>query len=810
MIGNYRLFSASFAALLCVAALVSTAHAQDVQYSPQEEQIPGPACANLPQWYQGKPRTCSPGELAFWLHDIEHWRDERHLRVGYDPSAYDNPALKWTQSSFIQPQMMIHDRYFYDPIAHKYTVDKYLADLDKRYGGIDSVLIWPTYPNIGIDSRNQFDLFADLPGGTAAIKQMVDDFHRHGVKVLFPVMVWDQGTRQDPQMWQTLSNELAAVGADGVNGDTLDGIPMTLALDSAKSDHPLALEPETGLAADEMVNYNTMTWGYWNYSFVPAVSRYKWLEPRHMVNISDRWSRDHTDNLQFAFFNGVGFESWENIWGIWNQITPRDAEALRRTATIERTFASLLISPDWQPHAPTLNFGVFASKWPGSNQTLWTIVSRNGYDIDGRQLQVPHEEGVHYYDLWHGIELHPRIEDNQAILDFDMEAHGFGAILETKQSLSELSPDIQKLINEEKQWSAKPLSDYSHEWNPLPQKLVEIPKTTPATAKAPANMILIPAVDYTFRVNGIEIEGSNDDGVDVQYPWEDSPRRFHDHRMHIDAFWIDKYPVTNADFKHFLDATHYHPADDHNFLKDWTQKDGSPSTFPDGWEDKPVTWISLEDARAYAAWAGKRLPHEWEWQYAAQGTDGRRYPWGNFEGPATPSAAAVQTQIISQPPPAPAAPESSPTPAPIKGSRRKAGQQPAPPLVKPAPQTAPPTTATAAASCPTCPPIAMGATPYPDRGRTELPPSEVYIHPNGASPFRVMDLTGNIWQWTDEYIDEHTRYAILRGGSHYQPQGSRWYFPQAYELSQHGKYLLMAPSIDRSATVGFRCVKDAN
>ena len=68
---------------------------------------------------------------------------------------------------------------------------------------------------------------------------------------------------------------------------------------------------------------------------------------------------------------------------------------------------------------------------------------------------------------------------------------------------------------------------------------------------------------------------------------------------------------------------HYHPADDHNFLRDW--KDGN---YPAGWDNKPVTWVSLEDARAYAKWAGKRLPHEWEWQYAAQGTGWPPLPVG--------------------------------------------------------------------------------------------------------------------------------------------------------------------------------------
>ena len=72
-----------------------------------------------------------------------------------------------------------------------------------------------------------------------------------------------------------------------------------------------------------------------------------------------------------------------------------------------------------------------------------------------------------------------------------------------------------------------------------------------------------------------------------------------------------------------------------------------------------------------------------------------------------------------------------------------------------------------------------------------------------------MDLVGNLWQWTEEFTDEHTRAAIVRGGSYYQPQGSNWYFPQAYKITEHGKLLLMAPSKDRAATLGFRCVQDA-
>ena len=122
-----------------------------------------------------------------------------------------------------------------------------------------------------------------------------------------------------------------------------------------------------------------------------------------------------TDDLQFAFFNGVGWESWENVWGIWNGITPRDGEATRRMATIERAVAPFLISRGWEPFYPTHLYGVFASRWPLGDQTVWTIVNRNEYDVAGREMSVPAEEGVRYFDLYHGVELTPERDGNEAV-----------------------------------------------------------------------------------------------------------------------------------------------------------------------------------------------------------------------------------------------------------------------------------------------------------------------------------------------------------------------------------------------------------
>jgi len=137
-----------------------------------------------------------------------------------------------------------------------------------------------------------------------------------------------------------------------------------------------------------------------------------------------------------------------------------------------------------------------------------------------------------------------------------------------------------------------------------------------------ADMILVPGGRYYYQATHRFREG----GFIL---FDEGPRY-----TEMGSFYMDRYEVTNAQFKEFLDATGYQPAVAHNFLRHWPRDSAGRMAIPPGLADHPVVWVNLEDARDYAAWAGKRLPSDIEWQRAAQGDDGRKWPWGNEFDPA--------------------------------------------------------------------------------------------------------------------------------------------------------------------------------
>ena len=142
------------------------------------------------------------------------------------------------------------------------------------------------------------------------------------------------------------------------------------------------------------------------------------------------------------------------------------------------------------------------------------------------------------------------------------------------------------------------------------------------TATSESNMVLIPAGEFEMGNNGpVEHHGPQAD---------ETPG----HTVYVDAFYMDIYEVTNADFKKFLDANpewqkgNVKFQDGDPYLDDW-----EGNTYADGQGNHPVK-VNWYAAMAYAVWVGKRLPTEAEWEKAARGgLKNQDYPWGNSINP---------------------------------------------------------------------------------------------------------------------------------------------------------------------------------
>lgn len=192
-----------------------------------------------------------------------------------------------------------------------------------------------------------------------------------------------------------------------------------------------------------------------------------------------------------------------------------------------------------------------------------------------------------------------------------------------------------------------------------------VANTTPAPGPAPAGMVWIPGGEFSM--------GSKDPRNDVcggNEPMDDARPV---HRVYVDGFWMDRTEVTNAEFARFVDATKYvtvaerplraadypgvpaeklapgsivftppdHAVPLNNALQWWAWSAGTSWRHPEGpasdlkgKEHYPVVHVAYEDAAAYAAWAGKDLPTEAQWEFAARGgLSGNLYAWGNKLNP---------------------------------------------------------------------------------------------------------------------------------------------------------------------------------
>jgi len=387
-----------------------------------------------------------------WLAEMRAERARRRSGLKQNGRIYTGDYA-WNARNFVQAFVYVFDTRFYAVRQDRYLLGEFLEDGKKRFGGYDSLLLWHSYTNIGIDSQNQLAMLRSLPGGPVGLKRLIDRGHQLGVKTYIAYNPWDRTTTQETASpIESLAQMVKEIGADGVFLDTSENAPhedLRAAIDRARPG--VVLEPEGSVPPNDAGNATlNASWGQayptagWN-DHARGVPIEKWTEPRHMIHFDgDRWRHDRTAMFQHAFLNGAGVVIWDDIFGSWNAYTPRDQALLRRMVPIQRQFSDLLASDGWEPFYPTLVQSVDASYWPGDARALWMIVNWSTEPVTGDILQVEHHAGTRYFDLWNGVELSPTLRDGRAVLSIsEIEPHGLAALLALQGALD---ADLEKLL----------------------------------------------------------------------------------------------------------------------------------------------------------------------------------------------------------------------------------------------------------------------------------------------------------------------------------------------------------------------------
>ncbi|MFI8522987.1 SUMF1/EgtB/PvdO family nonheme iron enzyme [Promicromonospora sukumoe] len=542
-----------------------------------------------------------PADRPAWRETLRAWRSDARERHGYTGAAYERPEAAWAAGCSTVAQVWLWDELLYSFAEGRFTPEVFLADAEERFGGLDAVVLWHAYPVIGLDDRNQWDFYRDVPGLAA----LVATFHEAGLHVFVDYNPWDVGTRRGDDDLTELAAVVGELGADGVFLDTLKKAEPELVARLEAARPGIVLEGESKLPVERIEDHSSSWAQFFADSPVPGVLRAHWYERRHMQHHVRRWHRDHTEELQSAWLNGVGVMVWEVVFGVWVGWSRRDAATVRRLVTVQRAARDLLLDGEWTPLAPLAPeaeaAGVYASAWELDGVTLWTLVNRGEADYAGEVLD----------------------DGTEAVVP----ARGIAALLD-------VAPDA-----EEPAWLSglrDVLRDLPHDADArFPHRIarrvgVSDTQVTPVTYTSDtsepsdrsglgSDAVVVPAGEYVLTVRYRTRETGMYQGAPYVDEWKPLPPRLHDARtLQRDGVLatpvaVAEREVTNAQFVAFLDATGYAPAQPHRFLAHWS--DGRPAA---GTEGEPVTFVDLDDARAYCAWRGGRLPTEDEWQLAGE------------------------------------------------------------------------------------------------------------------------------------------------------------------------------------------------
>ena len=561
---------------------------------------------------------------------------------GIDLSSYDREDLKWASRCFTLHLTFVWDRNFYDPDKNEYPLDSLLADGEREFGGYDGLLIWIHNPRFGIDQRNHFDCLRDLPGGLPALAKLSKRLHERGVKLYIPEAIVYNGTKGPRDEGRPDADVMAEIikliDADGLNGDTMsDGWDdLNRRLASLRPQKGIVFEPEVFPALDRLGTCNVS----WAVRLIdpepPGILLLKWIEPRHIMRHFRLYrhmtggSRSHREDIATAFFNGSGMLIWEQ-YGTYTPWSNEDRRLWRRASGILHHCSGFFANDEWDPFYPTLTEGLYANHWRYEGADLFTLVNRGDPATAVPLLDIPVQPDMVCFNLWTGTEVQVKPRNNGELRLFGPIEH-LGGILATRKD--RVDKGLENFLEQQRREAATDTGNpnRNHEDSIIYPIFVPEHISISTHGVAPPGMVRVSGATFYMRLmhevpeyNCYPDPGTPPEKLKYFLEAYDYGETMHHNigPITLPDFFIDEAHVTNAEYEHFLRAAGYRPKHMENFLKHWPN-----GRMPSELADHPVVYVDLDDARAYARWAGKRLPIEEEWQLAAQGTDGRAWPWG--------------------------------------------------------------------------------------------------------------------------------------------------------------------------------------
>jgi formylglycine-generating enzyme required for sulfatase activity len=568
----------------------------------------------------------TPEQWAGWHRAMLSERDRVLAAAGFDAATYEEPATRWSDTTFRQLFLFMYDAAFFDQASGRYRTAELVESWRSRFGRVDEVVLWHAYPRLGFDSRTQFDFYRQMPGGLQGLRAGVCDvLHAHGVRILVDYNPWDAGS------FDELGAIVEALDADGVMLDTMTDVPPELARAVAARRRGVVFAPELRPRVEDL-RHARQSWAQWcdvGDETTPSVYRSRWLVPRHRQFAIARWDTSRRRDIVYSFFNGSGLVLWDEVFGVHNPYSREDRRLLAETAAVFDHYESLFAHGTWLPLVPTGVRGLDANRFTESSSGRAIITLRNRTRVP-LAFVVPDDApaGLTYLAFWgdrHELSRGERL----AVEPLGTQALVLDAPERARVSLAHFLALSRRADVD--------LPGYD-ERAPRPRRLPSRQAPDGPAARDPdARMIDLPGGTFIMRIRherrecGCYPEGAADDAM---WGWNYEDILVHELQVVLEPFAIRAHAVTNAEFLAFVHASGYRPDDEERFLAQVARTpDGSlPATLaaPDG--ALPVTHVSLADARAFAAFYGHELPTEAEWQWAAEGAGlGNHFPWGNGE-----------------------------------------------------------------------------------------------------------------------------------------------------------------------------------